>query len=222
MALSLPSGRRGQALALGIAALAGAVLWLGAVAPLLDAYNDRAETLRREQAVSRRMEALVQTLPALRERASAAVGAGHETDALLPGRSDALAAAALQQKLDELAKASGVRLGSQEILPVQASGAFRTIGVRVTLRAPWRSVVGLLQALAQAATPMVVDELSLRGPAATVHDPDLPVDASFTATALRGSVPTPEKASEDAPPAAIVQPPVATRPVTAKPGAKAP
>ncbi len=190
MAIPLPSGARGQALAIAITLLAVFIGWLGIVAPLLDAYDDRAETLRQQHAIVRRMEALVQTLPALREQAAAAVSSGLQTDAMLPGASDALAAAALQQKLDELAKASDVRIGSQEILPAQAAGAFRAIAVRVTINAPWRSLVALLLALAQAETPMVADELALRGPIASAHDPDIPVDASFTVTSYRAAAPT--------------------------------
>ena len=185
MAATLPSGPRGQALAFGIALVAAMILWLGIIAPLLDVFDDRAETLRRQSTLADRMAALVQTLPALQRQAAAALATGRQADAMLPGASDALAAAALQQKLDELATASGVRMGSQEILPAQASDGFRAIAVRVTTNAPWRSLVALLLALAQSETPMVADELSLRGPLANVHDPDLPVDASFTVTSYR-------------------------------------
>lgn len=190
MAATLPSGPRGQALALGVTLVAAAILWLGIIAPLLEVFDDRAETLRRQTAMADRMAALIQTLPALQQQAAAAVASGRQTDAMLPGASDALAAAALQQKLDELATASDVRMGSQEILPAQASDGFRAIAVRVTTNAPWRSLVALFLALAQSETPMVADELALRGPLANIHDPDLPVDASFTVTSYRPANPS--------------------------------
>ena len=97
-------------------------------------------------------EVLMATLPELREQAAKAVSSGRQTDAMLPGASDSLAAAALQQKLDELATAAGVQISSQEILPAQAAGEFRAIAVRVTTTAPWRSLVALLGASPGAST----------------------------------------------------------------------
>jgi general secretion pathway protein M len=185
MAMVLPTGRRGQLLALGITIFVLACIWIGAVAPVLNWFDDRAETLRRERAIARRMEALAQTFPTLRRQAEAAGAQDRQGRGVLPGTSDALAAAALQQKLDEMASAAGVRIGSQEILPSSAAGEFRTVGVRVTTNAPWKALVALLLSMARAETPMVVDELSLRGPPATSPETTLPVDASFTVTAFR-------------------------------------
>ncbi len=130
---------------------------------------------------------LVDTLPAMRRQAASAADTGRQPGTLLAGATDALAAAKLQQTLDELAAAAGVRIGSQEILPVQADGEFRAIAVRVTLNAPWRAVVALLQAMAKADVPMMADEMQLRGPPTNTHDPNLPVDASFTVTAYRAA-----------------------------------
>jgi general secretion pathway protein M len=189
MALALPHGPRGQLLALGITAVALAVVWLGVIAPVLDWQADRTETLRRQRAMAHRMAALVETLPALRAAAADATDRGRQPGKLLDGATDALAAAKLQQSLDELAAASGVRIGSEEILPVQAAGDFRAIAVRLTLTAPWPSVVALLEAMAKADVPMMADEMQLRGPPGTSREPGLPVSASFTVTAYRSAAP---------------------------------
>src|ERR1700731_1141846 len=110
MALGLPTGTRGKALALAMTLLAVAAIWLGIVAPILGWYDDRAELLRRETAMARRMMSLVATLPGLRLEASRVNGAapvdGGDADAdmraaLLTGASDPLAAAALQQRVEE-------------------------------------------------------------------------------------------------------------------------
>nr|WP_294551320.1 type II secretion system protein GspM [uncultured Rhodopila sp.] len=190
-AIALPTGRRGQALALGVSLLAAAVAWSGIAAPLLDSFQDRADRLRRQQALVQRMESLAAALPALREQAGRAVAAGRQSGAMLPGASDPLAAAALQQALDEQAAASGVRIASEEILPAQAAGAFRAIAVRVTATASYQSLVALLLALAQAEIPMIADDLALRGPPPNLRDPGLAATASFTVTAYRAA--TPEK-----------------------------
>jgi general secretion pathway protein M len=187
MAIALPSGPKGRALAVGLTVLAIVMAWLGLVAPLLDWYADREEVLRRQRALAHRMSAMVETLPALRDAATEAAESGRQPGTLLAGATDALAAATLQQKLDELATASGVRIGSEEILPVQATGDFRAIAVRVTLTAPWRAVVALLEGMAKADVPMMADEMQLRGPAANSHDTDQPVDANFTVTAYRAA-----------------------------------
>ncbi len=187
MAVSLPQGPKGQALALGLSVLIALTVWLGAVAPALDWYAGRDETLRRERALLHRMAILTDTLPALREVAANASESERQPSGLLAGASDSLAAAALQQKLDELASAAGVRIGSEEILPAQADGEFRAIAVRATLTAPWRAVVRLLEAMAKSDVPMAADELQLRGPPGNSKDPELPIDATFTVTAYRAA-----------------------------------
>jgi general secretion pathway protein M len=185
MAFVLPSGRGGQGLAVGVTLLAVLLTWLGVIAPVMEWHTDRDETLRRQRALAHRMAALVETLPALRKVAADTAGNGPKPGTLLAGATDAVAAAALQQKLDELAATSGVRIGSEEILPAQAAGEFRAIAVRVTLTAPFQALVALLEALAQAEMPMVADEMQLRGPQNANRDSDLPVDARFTVTAYR-------------------------------------
>jgi general secretion pathway protein M len=195
MALALPTGPRGQMLALGMALLAAVVVWLGAIAPLRGWYDDRAELLRRQRAIAHRMASLVETLPALRRQVttvdSAAIssgGASNDTSAvLLTGANDPVAAASLQQRIEELAMRAGVRVGSEEILPAQTEGDLRAIAVRLTLTAPYHSLVGLLLALSRSETPMVVDDLLLRGPSGRPGDDDLPIDVSMTVTSYRAA-----------------------------------
>jgi general secretion pathway protein M len=182
-------------LALGMALLAAVVVWLGAIAPLRGWYDDRAELLRRQRAIAHRMASLVETLPALRRQVttvdSAAIssgGASNDTSAvLLTGANDPVAAASLQQRIEELAMRAGVRVGSEEILPAQTEGDLRAIAVRLTLTAPYHSLVGLLLALSRSETPMVVDDLLLRGPSGRPGDDDLPIDVSMTVTSYRAA-----------------------------------
>ncbi len=185
MASSLPDGPRGRALALGMTVIAVIVIWLGAVASLWDWYDDRAETLRRQNALAARMAGLIETLPALRKIAAASAGESIPASAVLPGATDALAAAALQQQIDAMAAAAGLRIGSAEILPSQPVGAFRSVAVRITVNAPWRAIVGLLVALAESEVPLVTDDLQLRAPPGNTRDPALPVDVGLTVTGYR-------------------------------------
>jgi hypothetical protein len=80
-----------------------------------------------------------------------------------------------------------VRVGSEEILPGQAEGDLRAIAVRLTLTAPYRSLVALLLALSRSETPMVVDELLLRGPPGKPGEDDIPIDVSMTVTSYRAA-----------------------------------
>jgi len=174
--------------------LAAAAIWLGVIAPVWGWYDDRAEQLRRQTALARRMAALVEALPALRQEvarlnggATGADGNGptEKTAVLLTGATDPLAAATLQQRIEELATRAGAHVGSEEILPGQAEGDLRAISVRVTLNAPYRSLVAFLLALAQSDTPMVVDELLMRGPTVKTGDDEQPVDTNLTVTSYR-------------------------------------
>jgi hypothetical protein len=194
MVLALPTGARGRALALAVTVLGVAAVWAGVVSPLWDWYDDRSELLRRQHAMVRRTTSLVETLPALQREASrlnataTTEGGGPDADipaVLLPGTSDPLAAAFLQQRIEELAAKAGVRVGSEEILPGQAERDLRAISVRLTMTGPFRSVVALLLALAQNETPMVVDELLMRGAPGKADADDPPVDANLTVTSYR-------------------------------------
>jgi type II secretory pathway component PulM len=182
----LPDGPRGQAMALGIAALGAALLWPGLAAPAFDWYADRAETLQREQATAARMAAQVRTLPELRGRAAELAGQAHR-DALLEGATDGVAAAALQEMLEHMAAASGTRIASAEPLPAErAAGDLRAISVRITVNAPFKAVVGLLAAIADADTPMLVDNLQLRAsPMPLGAEAERQMEASFSVTAWR-------------------------------------
>lgn len=190
MALNLPTGPRGQMLALGVTLIGAALLWLGAIAPLLDWYGEREEALRQKAAAARRMAGLVELLPQLRDRAPKPNGGDADPASFLGGATDAIAAAALQQRIDELAATAGVHIGSEEILPGQADGAFRAIAVRLSVNAPYPALVDWLTALAGSNLPMVTDDLQLRAQVLGRNpmergQPDAPVDASLTVTSWR-------------------------------------
>lgn len=181
----LPKGRRGQALAGGITVAAAALLWSGLVAPLLDCYASQQETLQRQAMLLARMQALAASLPTLRRDAEAMRSAPGRAEAALEGRSDAIAAAKLQQTLDELAADAGLRIGSAETLPAETVGDWQAITVRVTVSAPWPALIRMLQAIAAAPTAMVVHNLQARPPPRNTAPPDWPVEAGFSVTAWR-------------------------------------
>ncbi len=189
MAAPLPTGPRGRLLALGLTALAAAVLWLGLIGPVLAWYAERAELAERQGALVRRMAALAESLPALRARAEAAP-ADPAPDALLADASDAVAGATLQARVQELASRASTTLASAESLPAEQLGAFRRISLRVTLTAPWPALVELLRALDAASPRMLVDDLQVQ-PAPAMQLAGRPLGATLTVLAFRAAAAAP-------------------------------
>lgn len=168
-------------MALGITLAGVALLWFAAVAPLLDWQQDQTERLSRQRMIVARLDRIAATLPALQRQAAALPA--KPSAAPLDGATDALAAAALQEKLDDLADDAGVHFASTEALPAEPSGReYRAVKLRVTLSAQWDAIVTLLHAAAASSTPLIVEDLTLRGAGRGTAGP---LDATFTVTGLR-------------------------------------
>lgn len=186
MSAALPTGLPGKLLALGLAACVPAAVWAAAVAPLVALHADRAEALSQRRVLARRMARVVQTLPELERQAAEAAAYGPAPDSVLQGPTDAVAAAALQQVVRDLAAEAGAVLTSAEALAVEQVGAYRRVGLRVALGAPWPALVRLLQAIERRASPaMLVDDLQVRGPRAQVGPAEPVLEASLAVLAFR-------------------------------------
>jgi type II secretory pathway component PulM len=197
LGVALPIGRRGQLLAAGLTLICLAALWLGAAAPLLAWYAERQDRLGEREVLAQHMASLAEMLPALQQRLHADSARLPAQELLLQGPSDAVAGAALQDLVQDLAARAGATLSSAEILPGQAVGGFRRVGLQVSIDgAPWPALVRLLQSIARATPRMLVDDLQLRGaPALPQHQgadatrsgpPAL--DAGFTVFAFRAEL----------------------------------
>ena len=191
MNLALPVGRPGKVLAAGLALFALVAVWAAVVGPLLDWHAERAEALARQQTLALRMANLVRTLPELRQQAEAAVTDGPSPDAVLKGATDAVAGAALQQVVQEMAARAGASLSSTEALAAEQTGEYRRIGLRIALSAPWPVLVRLLQAVERATPMMLVDDLQLRGLRLQVAAGDPALDASMVVVAFRAGTTLP-------------------------------
>ncbi len=181
---SLPTGRAGQALALALAVVAGAAAWQAVGAPLLELYADRAANLLQRQALAARMAQVAGALPALR-RTSTNPAPRPSAAPLLGGSSDAIAGAALQQLIQEMAAQSGATLNSAETLAAEPAGTFRRISVRVALSAPWPGLLRVLQAVTDTQPGLLIDDLQLHGGRMAGMGSDNPIDASLTVSGFR-------------------------------------
>jgi general secretion pathway protein M len=189
MNAALPTGRRGQVLALALTLLVGALLWIAIVNPLTGWYALRAETLQQRRALVSREVELVKTLPELQK-------IGFDTEsrplplAVLSGDTDAYASASLQGLMQDMAGNMGATLNSIGTLPGTPVGAYQRIGLRVTMTATWQVFIQFLHSIEAATPQMLVDDLSLHSSVMTLaSSADLPIQASFTVVAFRSRSP---------------------------------
>jgi hypothetical protein len=183
--MTLPQGRPGQVLAVALLVVAGFVLWLGAVSPVLFFYADRADEIGRVAARIARERALIASLSAL--RAAAAQASDQPAAALLTGNNDAVAGAALQEQVQGIASGQSATLTSIETMPAEQRGAFRRIGVHIQMTAQLEVVTGMMAAIERAAPAMVIDDVHLAGGADSglPNTPPAPIDTSFSVYAFR-------------------------------------
>jgi general secretion pathway protein M len=161
---ALPTGKRGQilALALALVALAGAYLLIAA--PLLDFYAERAALIQTRRTLLARLDAIAGRLPELRARLGRLQTAAPDRNITLEGPSDAVALATLQSRVEELASVADVAIGSSEGLPAETRGDYRRIGLHLVFSGPYDRVVTLLSKLDAATPPFILDDLQIHGP----------------------------------------------------------
>jgi len=201
---TLPTGRRGQVVALGAAVVAVMALWLIVIAPLIGFYADRSDRLEKQQAVLTRMERLVAQRQALMDQAAGLGDTGPSKGSLLDGSSIPVATAALQGMVQDIAGSSGATLASVESLPGETGNGYRRVGVKLSLSASWPVLIHFLQALQESDTPMAIDDLQIHSGSETPKTPDQQVfEAGFAVYAPATAEPQQPKeaAPADATPA---------------------
>jgi general secretion pathway protein M len=190
MNAALPTGRRGQVIAVTLTLLVVALIWIAIVNPMTGWYDRRAETLRqRRELLSREVE-LVGTLANLQKIAREAANRPLPL-AVLSGDTDAYASASLQGLMQDMASKSGATLTSIGTLSGVPVGDYQRIGLRVAMTATWPVFIQFLHGVEAATPQMLVDDISLHSSVMTLaSSADLPVQASFTVVAFRSRLPT--------------------------------
>jgi general secretion pathway protein M len=186
MSQNLPTGRRGQLLAVALTAICLAGLWVAIVSPLMSWYEARAQTLDDRRLVATRMARIAQTVPdLLRQAAALRAAAPSGRTIALDAPSDAVAGARLQQRIQDLATTAGITLSSIETLPAQQQGGYRRISLRVTCSASLPVLVDLLQKLEVSGPRMLIDDIDLDA-SPDLNRPDgISIGANFTVIAFR-------------------------------------
>jgi general secretion pathway protein M len=187
--LTLPDGKRGQALAIGLTICAAALLWLGLATPLIGFYEMRAAQVDQQEQLLARMKILRREIPALRQAVGAAGLQSDRAQVLLTGNTDVIAGANLQSILHNLAGDAGTNLNSAALLPVRQVGSLRRIGMQVSVTTTWPVLIALLQAIGTARPYMIVDQVSLADTIESEPSKETPLQANFTVTGFRSAAP---------------------------------
>jgi hypothetical protein len=181
----LPEGRRGQVLALTLAAAALGMLWMAVASPLLDWYAVRRSQLAERRLVLAHMTQIVDVLPALRREAGRQASIAPPATALLGGNTDAIAGAALQGTVQDTVTAAGAALASFEVLPGEQQGGFRRIGLRVAVHGTWPELVAILRAMEESPLRLLVDDLELHATTQAAKTGEAPIAATFVVRGFR-------------------------------------
>ena len=185
---TLPTGRRGQALAIGLTAIMLAVVWFGAIAPVLQWCAGRTEYLQQQHQYAARMTSVAASAPGLQQQLAKAEAAPPPRS-VFEGATEAIAGAALQQAVQDIAARTGAVVLSAEVLPVQPVAGYQRIGVRLTVSAPWPQLIALMQATLEATPRMLVDDLTIRQTDISGGREQRPMEAAFTVNALHAAAP---------------------------------
>jgi general secretion pathway protein M len=180
---TLPTGRRGQAIAAaGLFALVIAA-WFGLVAPLADWYAERGAAIDQKRVLLAHLSALALRLPALeRQLATSADGKTAEIE----GATDARAGADLQQQIEGMTEAAGAHLASTEFLQPEQADGYRRIQLRVSLSTRWPVLISLMAAIETASRPLLVDDFHVRA-IGSEGDPTPAAEATFVVIMLRAT-----------------------------------
>ena len=174
----MPTGRRGQLLALSLLLVALGGVYLLIVSPLLGLYAERAAVLENRRMLVPRLRAAADELPFLRARVEQLRAAAGTRKITLEGATDAIASATLQSRIEELATSAGATIGSTESLPAEARSGYRRIGLRYVLSGSYETLVKFLARLESATPPVVIDNLHIHG---VLRRPGTPAAAGLDA-----------------------------------------
>ncbi|HQT77824.1 MAG TPA: type II secretion system protein GspM, partial [Rhodopila sp.] len=177
--------------------------WLGAVAPAWSWFQDNASLLEQRRTLLLHMRAVVETLPALRDAAEAGrTRSDSSAKAFMPGASDVVAAADLQESLQKIALSARVGISAIETQPVKVmpmvppdqsrvrdkagpGELWHKVALRITLKAPWPALIGFLRSVEQLPTRVFVDDLHVHYDAVGPQPALSPVQASMLVYGFR-------------------------------------
>ncbi|HMB77557.1 MAG TPA: type II secretion system protein GspM [Kiloniellaceae bacterium] len=149
-------------LALGILALLLALVGLFVVMPLVGSYSDGSASLAENRALIERYRQQTARETALEDKLAALSDLQLRSGFYLSGETEAVAAAALQDRFRALAAQSGAEVKSIQSLPPKTEEGLSRVGVRVALAADSESFYRLLHDLEGGSPYIFVENLELQ------------------------------------------------------------
>ena len=184
----LPTGRAGRSLAVALLCLVLGAGYFLLVMPVLEMYSLREGVLADKRKLAQRLEATAAELPGLRAKLAELQTAASKRKIVFEGTSDAIAAANLQSRIEELAVSTGVAIGSTEAVPGENRDGHRRIGLRLAVSGEYASIVKLLGAVENAAPPLVLGNLQIHAAARPTADAsNARLDAGFEVYGFRSA-----------------------------------
>jgi general secretion pathway protein M len=159
--MTLPEGTRGNLVAVGLVLIPVLLVFTYVLAPLARAYTGINEEIASLQDDIARYQRIIAQLPALEAAASDASQAQPLAPFVLAGQNEALAAAGLQQHLQRVAAASGVRILSLRVQTPVNTGPFQGIPVEVRMHTDTAGLRNLLFGLETGNPYVVIDALNI-------------------------------------------------------------
>ncbi|AQS84587.1 MAG: type II secretion system protein GspM [Acetobacter aceti] len=186
----LPEGRAGRMLALAITFLLVLIAWF-LVSGLLGFHAREQAGIADQKEILAHTQALVDNIPALKERYEQAAHNANGDSPLLVESSRETALARLQEIVHDAARGVQVEPTSMEPLPIGHSGLFEQLGVRISLTTSWGALVRLLDTLSASTTPhLLVDDIQIQAAGTSSAEEATQgrtIDVSLTILALRDS-----------------------------------
>lgn len=194
---NLPTGPRGQALALATLVVAIAFVWLLIGQPLLDLHAEQGARLASRQTLAARMEARLAEVAADASGTQGPAAIDSYPAGLVEAESDALGAALLQDLVTAAATEAGLALSSVETLPAEDAGSLRKLGLRLNVDGPYPALVRMIGSLRQGSVALILDELEIHAGSAgdegtdkeAAADTEQSVRAGFTVYSFRSTSP---------------------------------
>jgi len=150
-----------RATALGVLIAVLALFYLLFIGPLIAAYSEingaiaqSTDLLARYQRVIAQRATLQATLDKVNQEHT-------QSGVYVPGDTDALAAARLQEIVNSRVESNGAQVRSVQILPSREDGDFRRVGVRIQMTANIAAIARILYAFEGGDTYLFVDNLEI-------------------------------------------------------------
>ena len=157
----LPTGARGRWVALGLLLILITLIYQLTLAPLWARYRALAPAIAEQQEQVSRYQRLAAQAPQLRERLQTLRNDARFNDYLVPGNGSALAAAALQQRLQELAQAQQGRVLSTRVGKPLGDGDFEQVTINARLQIDLAGLQELLYSLETQSPYLFVRNLNI-------------------------------------------------------------